>query len=226
MTNEIEKQEVIVKQPTLTTDEGGQLNLVSLDEQLAFADRLIKNKMISTSFETPAQVLIGIQYAKALGMEIVPALKCMYVLNGQPCLYGDGPLSLIQRSGLVEGYKEFFIDESGEEICFANKNLQKEVYASVCRIKRKGDSEWQEDCFSLDDLKQSGINMSYAKEKLVWQKFRRNMMRYKARSMALKSKFADLLQGFGIAEYDYHSDPVTGIMGEVKETSPINLDVL
>ena len=112
----------------LATRESGVLALQTLGDQLAFAKRLIDDKMISTTFETPQQVVIGIQYAKALQIPEILALKMMYVQNGKPTLYAEGPLALVQRSPKFLRINEYFVDEEGERICPANKNLKERAF--------------------------------------------------------------------------------------------------
>jgi len=193
----------------LQTTDTGIIALRSLSEQTSFAAKLIELEMVSSSFKTPSQVVIGFQYAKALNLNEIVALRLMYVVNGRPCLYAEGPLLLCQRSELVEDISEFYIDENGEHISFANKNLKSKVWGAVTHVARKGQKTVQEDTFTLDDLERSGIDSSKYGKKDIWKKFERNMLRYKARSMALKTKFADLIGGIPISEQDYHFSPET-----------------
>lgn len=191
----------------LSVDKAGALALSSLEDQLSFANRLLKEGMVSETFKTPQQLVVAFQYAKAMKMNELLAIKFMYVINGRPCLYSEGPLALCQRSGLVSGLEEFFIDENFERVCVEKKNLKAPIYGAVTRIQRRGDSMVQEDYFTLDDLKRAGIDRHYGKKKDVWEKWERLMMRYKARTIALRSKFADLIAGIPIAEYDFHQTP-------------------
>lgn len=192
----------------LETDDQGGFALRSLDDQLSFASKLMEQKMVSDTFKTPAQVVVAFQYAKAMRVNEILAVKMMYVVNGKPCLFGEGPLSLVQRTGLVNSMEEYFVDENIQRISVENKNLKAPVFASITRIGRRNDSLMQEDFFSLEDLERSGIDRGYqGKRKDVWDKWERIMMRYKARSMALRSKFADLIAGIPIAEYDYTFTP-------------------
>ncbi|MEE8298420.1 MAG: hypothetical protein V3R67_03475 [Thermodesulfobacteriota bacterium] len=212
----------------LDTTIDGQLVLGSLQDQMSFAQRLIDTKMVGKSFKSAQQVVIGIQYAKSLTMDVIPALKMMFVLNGTPSLYGDGPLAMCQRTGLVHAFEEFWVDKDCKQICFKNKNLNAEVYAAICRVRRQGDSKWQEDFFSIDDLTRAGISQDQYGEKAVWKKFKRIMMRYKARTLALKSKFADKLNGIGIMEYDQHATqevPESLVPEKALITQQINSDV-
>ncbi len=191
----------------LLTKDTGVTSLVTLDEQIHFAALLMKNGMISETFKTAQEVLIGIQYAKAMTLDPIIALRMMYVLNGKPTLWGDGPLSLAWRSKLLVSVEEFFIDDSGERICAEKKNLRQPVFGAVTRLWRKGDPLPQEDHFTLADLELAGIDKNKQGTKVTWQKYRRIMMRYKARTLALKSKCTDLINGIPIAEFDFNYTP-------------------
>lgn len=191
----------------LAVTEKGTVALWTLEDQLSYAATLIKNGMVSSSFQTASQVVIAFQMAKALDFPEILFLRLVYVVNNRPCLYAEGPLSLCQRSPLWSGMSEFFIDKDGETISSANKNLHKPVYGSVTRVQRRNDEQTQEDYFTLDDLKTAGLDIGKHGKKDVWVKWQRIMMRYKARSIALKSKFADCLAGVPISEYDFNFSP-------------------
>lgn len=190
-------------------NQGGQLALRSIDDQLNFAKKLIDSGMVSETFKNPQQLLIGFQYAKALGLEPVVAVKMMYVVNGRPSLYGEGPLSLVQRSPAFHQIREWFINEKQDEICPANKNLNDKVWGAVTEVWRTGDKLPQIDYFTLEDMARAKLDVNKYGKKDVWEKWERVMLRYKARTLSLRSKFADLIAGVPIAEYDDHFSPDT-----------------
>jgi len=179
----------------LTTNTKGSFDLSTLDSQLKFADNLLRQKVISDTFRTAQQVVIAIQFCISLNVDPMTGLKNMYVVHGKPALFGDGPLSIIQSSGKLESINEFWVDGNGEKICVANKNLKAKPYAAVCQIKRTQDDQIQEDYFTIDDMAQAQLKGS------TWGKYTRTMMRYRARTQAIKSKFADVLNGMDIVEY-------------------------
>lgn len=191
----------------LETAESGQFALKTLDDQMSFASTLLKNQMISSSFKTPAQVVIAMQYLKEINMPMVAGLRLLYVVNSRPCLFSEGPLMLVQRSSLFESIEEFFFDENGDRISFEAKNLKAKVYGSLSRVKRKGDQFVQEDYFTLDDLATAKLDVGKNGTKEVWVKWQRIMMRYKARAIALRSKFADVIGGIPVAEYEEDFSP-------------------
>lgn len=192
----------------LATSDAGLLRLPSIDDQMRFAETLIRNSMVSSSFKSPHQVVIAMQYLKELSLPVVAGMRLLYVVNNRPCLYSEGPLMLVQRSGHIESIEEFFFNEKMERISFENKNLKDKVYGSVTRVKRKGDDFVQEDYFTVDDMKTAKLDVNKEnKPKEVWVKWERLMLRYKARAIALRSKFADVIGGVPIAEYDEDYSP-------------------
>lgn len=216
-----DKKAVVLK--TFSTSETGLMTLQTLGEQKAYAKRLMSEGMISESFKTPEQVVIGIQYALAVGIHPSLLLPKMYVVKGKPSLFGEAPLGLCHAKGVVADIVEFFIDENGEQISYANKNVRKPVFGAVTQFWRVGQDRMQEDFFTLDDLKRAGIdygkgkNGAYRKE--TWEKFERIMMRYKARTIALRTKCPDVISGIPIAEYDDHFSPETKEVDVSAETT-------
>jgi len=197
------------KTNSLVISQTGSIALDNLKDQFAFAKQLIDQKMISESFKTVQQVVIGFQYAKALKINEMLAIKMMYVVNGRPSLYGEGPLALVQRDKSFKKIREYYINDSGDEICPANKNIKDaKFFGSVSELWRVGDDTAQIDFFTLDDLSKAKLDFNnFGKKKDVWEKWERIMMRYKARSMGLRSKFADVIGGIPISEYDFNFTP-------------------
>lgn len=186
--------------------EDGKFKLESFQEQLNFASMLISKKLISETFKEPAQVVLAVQTCKSLGIDPIVGLKMTYCVGGKAALYGDGPLALVQSSNQLQSIQEFFIDENCERICVEKKNLKNPIYGAVCIVKRKGDEKEQEEFFTLDDKKRASLNSP------VWNKYEKDMLKYRARSKALKAKFPDVLNGFDIAEYTYEDMPQNGII--------------
>lgn len=186
--------------PELVTNASGVLTPRNIDEAWRMATIGMKSGMLPDRFKSPEAVLIASQYAAELGLMPLTGMKSIAVVKGTPCLYGDLPLALCQGSGKLESIKEIFLDTNGNEINLANKNLMAEVGAAVCIVKRRGDSEKGEYYFTMEEAKKAGLAGSTP----TWTKYPKRMLRYRARSQALKDKFADCLNGIGIAEYDHN----------------------
>ena len=146
--------------------------------------------------------MTAMQFALELGLKPLTALRQIAVVQGTPSLFGDLPLSLCFASGLVETINEFLVDKDGKEISVANGNTLAEAVGAVCQMRRKGDPNQIERFFTLEDAKRAGLGNSP-----TWKAYPKYMLKYRARSQALKDKFPDALNGVSIAEYDFNSKP-------------------
>lgn len=188
--------------PPIETDEHGVLRPANLDEAYRMAVAFHKSKLLPTRFNSPEMILTAVQFVSELGLKPLTALRQLAVINGTPSLFGDLPLSLCFSNGKLEYIKEWFIEKSGKEICVKHSNLDAEVWGAVCIVKRKGDLEPLESFFSLGDAERAGLFKNP-----VWKSYPKRMLRYRARSQALKDKFPDALNGISIAEYDFNTLP-------------------
>ena len=177
-----------------------------------------KKNLVPKSFDDKVdQIFIALQACLALGFtkygSMILAMKNMYVFNGQVEMFGDLPLSLVQKTGELEKLDEFFVDEEYNKICFKNKNLESKIIAAVCFIKRKGQTE-REFSLTSKDLELSGgspiegggwkfvKSVKYNKQSETWKKYPKIHWIRRLRAFALKSVFPDKLQSVEIHEYD------------------------
>lgn len=186
----------------IALDQGGVFQPRTVEDLFRLAKLQLASKMLPARFNTPEMIVVANQYACELGLQPLTALRQIAVVQGTPCTFGDLPLAMVQKSGKLESIREYLIDKDQNEICHKNRNLNAEAVAAVCVVKRKGDAEILERFFSLDDAKQAGLGGSP-----TWKSYPKLMMKYRARSQALKDKFPDCLNGIAIAEYDFHVIP-------------------
>lgn len=191
----------MVKTP-IALDQAGVIQPSNLDEAWRAAQMYIASKMLPARFDSAAMVVTAMQFAKELRLPGLVSLRQIAVVQGTPCLFGDLPLALVQRDGNLEWIKEFLLDEKGNQISVENKNASAQAVAAVCQAKRKGDKEPIERVFSMDDARKAGLDGGP-----TWKKYPKLMLKYRARSQALKDKFPDSLNGVAIAEYDHHVLP-------------------
>jgi len=188
------------KPKPLQASRTGELVGMTLEDQYRLAQYYVRGKMIPAHYETPEQVLTGMQFARELGLKPLTALKNIAVINGTPSLWGDLPLALVRGSGFLEDIDEYFLNEKLERIEI--KNLRDDVFAAVCRVKRKGDSRARDFTWTKDDTNRAKLS-----GKGVWVQYKPIMMKRKARALALKDVFPDVIAGVAIAEYDYNVMP-------------------
>lgn len=176
-------------------------------------------------FDTVEKQLAAYNLAHSLmGSQWQLALNHIAIIHGQMCIYGEMPGTLAERTGEVEEKRVYLITRDYVEICTSNKNLDADIYAAVCKIKRKG-RDLKEFSYTIDEAKKAG---QYPPMKWVkggggrkehnpdspWEKHFKVMLMRKAMALAVKFEFPDALVGVPIAEYDFDEAP------DIKDVTP------
>lgn len=157
----------------------------SFQDALALADRLAASSLVPTPFRgKAADVLVAIMKGAEVGLQPMQALDSIAVINGKPALYGDAPLALVEHSGLLEDFREWFTDEDTEQM------------VAHCYAKRRGRPTAIEQAFSVADAKKAKL---WAKEG-PWTLYPKRMLKFRSRSFALRDGFPDVIKGFTIKE--------------------------
>lgn len=153
----------------------------NIEECFRLADAIYRSNMAPNSYKSAEQVLVGIMKGLELNMMPLTALQSIYVVNGTPTVWGDGALALVRASGLVEDFEETF-------------DAEKEI--AVCRIKRKDQKTEISRKFDKEDATRAGLLNKTG----PWNQYRPRMYQMRARSLALRDGFADVLRGLRITE--------------------------
>lgn len=204
-----EKKELIIS-------EQGIIETKSVEDLYRISTALCNSGMLPKTYDTPAKVMAGIAMIRELGLAPINGLKNLAVINGTPSLYGELPLALVRKSGLLEYFNEFLIDKDYKKICFENKNLESEIFASVCELKRVGQDK-KTFSYTIHDAAKNPNSKNQ-----VWSSYRPIMFKRKARAIALKDEFGDILGGVTIAEYDHDQIPRAGESIECRYSSDTN----
>jgi len=149
----------------------------------------------------------AIVYGIELGLNPMQSLQQVAVINGRPAMFGDGPLALCLKSGVMEGSPIESFEGKGEDL------------TAVCTVKRKG-SEPATKRFSVAMAKKASL---WGKQG-PWTQYPSRMLQVRARAMALRDQFADVLAGIHIGEEardipddNHHSKrielPARGVIG-------------
>lgn len=162
-----------------------------------------------TDIEAVRRVVGAMQYLASLQVPVLTNLRYVAIINGTPMMHSDLPLALVMRSGLAQGPPdEMFFTCEHQPIGLEFKNLNEEVWGASCRVQRKGGPVVTR-TFTLDDARRAklypdehgrGVGPKWADQ--PWALYTRRMLQMRARSMALKDVFPDVLGGVTIAEYD------------------------
>ncbi len=102
-----------------------------------------------------------------------------------------------------------------------NKNLDAEVWAAVCQIKRKNRS-MNEYTFTMGEAETAGLKSKSG----PWKQYPKIMLARRAIGHAIKFEFPDAVMGVGIAEYDHHQAPDLEPIRDVNTRSGGNAEKL
>lgn len=156
-----------------------------------FSADLIAAGMVPNSYnkgsaqEVHAKLCMCITKGLEIGMPPMMALQSIYIINNIPAIYGDGAIALVQRSGKIEWMKETIEGKGGTD-----------NWTAVCEIKRVGQEEPYRRTFSFEQAKRAKL----ASKPGPWMAYPERMLQMRARALALRDGFADVLCGLGIAE--------------------------
>jgi len=130
------------------------------------------------------QIELAIMHGATVGLGPIAAVQSIAVINGMPSIWGDGALSVIEHSGLLEDMiEEYELD--GEQGLVA-----------ICTMKRWHRATPIVTRFSMGMADRAGLTRTEG----PWQSYPERMLRMRARSWTMRDAFADVLRGLHIRE--------------------------
>ena len=161
----------------------------TFQEWNTFCEWISKSALCPVAYkQKPADVFIACQFGLDVGLKPMQALYAIAVINGRPCLWGDGAL------GVVIAHPEFLdIQETGDD------------NEATCTIKRKGRTDVTR-TFTREQATKAGLfeKGRSANDKTransIWDLYTARMLQMRARGFALRDSFPDALKGLGIGE--------------------------
>jgi hypothetical protein len=172
----------------------GKFAPVNLTESTRIAKGLLESGCLPRQFDTLPKILMGQQFLRQLGLPDIAGFPMLCLVNGAYSLHTNGPKAVCQA--FIEEDGEFWFDKDYKEVCFANKNLQSEIYGAYYRVIRKGVRGITERVFTVDDAKAAKLWGKVG----PWQSYSKRMLQCRARAWALRDAFPDKLLGVAIAE--------------------------
>ncbi len=143
------------------------------------AEFLSKSSMVPKAMAgKPADLLIAMEMGLQIGIPMMQAIQDIAVINGKPCMYGDGLLAVVQGHRDYEWIDEQLVYDSGK------------VTAASCTIKRKS-HEPHTVLFSVDDAKKA---LLWGKSG-PWTQYPERMLQMRARGFCIRDTFSDALRG-------------------------------
>jgi hypothetical protein len=158
---------------------------------------LSKSGVIPNAYKgKPEDIFVAMAMGYQLGFPVEQALQDIAVINGRPCLWGDGLMALV----LV--HKD--CEDIEEEPIYSGQV----VTGYICTVKRKGHKPHRKS-FTINDATIAGLVSKGG----VWKNYPERMLQLRARAYALRDKFADALRGIRQAEVE--EDDARTFEGEV-----------
>ena len=132
-----------------------------------------------SSFKDAASIAVAIDFGASVGLRPMQALQNIAVINGKPCLYGDGLIGVVRGSGLCVWIKEG-VEGTGNNA------------VGWCETLRQGEPEPIRRTFSYQDAVTAGL---WGKTG-PWKQYPSRMLMLRARGFCLRDAYADALKGF------------------------------
>lgn len=145
---------------------------------------LSKSSMVPKNMmNKPADVLIAMEMGLQLGLPMMQAIQDIAVINGKPCMYGDGLLAVVQGHKDFEWIKEEITQDEGDK------------KAALCTIKRKN-HEPHTVPFTIESAKKASL---WGKAG-PWSQYPDRMLQMRARGFCIRDIFSDALRGIKTEE--------------------------
>lgn len=154
--------------------------------------------------EKPESIFVATQMGLEVGLTPMAALQNIAVINGRPTIWGDSQLAIVRSTGELEEFSESY--EANGEALPRNPVAYNDDVTAVCRVKRRGYPA-QESAFSVADAKKAGL---WGKQG-PWSQYPARMLRFRARSFALRDNFGDALRGMLTSEEAADLDAVIDV---------------
>lgn len=160
-----------------------QMGLVpqTMAQAMELATVLSTSAIVPKDFQgKPADIVAAILMGADVGLAPMQALQSVAVINGRPALWGDALAAIVRGKPDFESMVETWDDAAK---------------VATCKIKRKGEPEHVVR-FGFEQAKKAGL----AGKAGPWTNYPERMCQMRARSWAMRDKFAHHLKGIGIAE--------------------------
>jgi len=130
------------------------------------------------------KIELAILHGATVGLGPIAAVHAIALIGGTPSIWGDGALSVIEHSGLLEDMVEDYEVDGDEGL------------VAICTMKRRDRATPIVTRFSMAMAERAGLTRSEG----PWQTYPERMLRMRARSWTMRDAFADVLRGLQLRE--------------------------
>ncbi len=175
--------------------------LADIDGLWRFATMVAKSGMAPKGMAEPA-ICVAIQMGLEVGLTPMQALQSTAVINGRPAIYGDAAKALVEASGLMEDYDQWF-ECDGKKLTTAgglsrtpNAAELKNKSLTCCVMSKRKNRKALVSTFSVEDATTAGL---WGKQG-PWAQYPARMLMFRARGFNLRDNFGDILKGLRTVE--------------------------
>lgn len=173
----------------------------SFEDAWRMATAMAKSAFVPKDFQNnPANILVAMQMGAEVGLSPMQSLQSIAVINGRPSIWGDAMLALVMASTHYVNHDE---------------TLDEGTMTAVASFVRKGKPTPITRSFSREDAIKAGL---WGKSG-PWQTYPKRMLQMRARGLAIRDGFPDVLKGLSIAE-EARDMPPPAIVETVNQTRP------
>lgn len=172
----------------------------SMEDAFRLATAVIASGMAPPDVKTQEAALVIILTGMEVGLPPMAALQRIALINGRTTIWGDAAIGLVRASGLLAGFKEWKTPDG----------------VWHCKVKRKGETNWHEGKFGVEDAKKAGLwdRKNRDGSPGMYAKYPDRMCQMRARGFPLRDTFADVLGGM------YLREELEGIEPEMTDITP------
>ncbi len=176
--------------------------LRSFDELARFARMVASSGFAPKGMEKEAAIGVAIQAGLELGLSPLQSLQSMAVINGRPAIYGDAAKALVEASGLMDAYDQWY-EAGGKRLTTADGHNRtptaaelKDESLTCCVMSRRNGRKELVTTFSVGDARAAGL---WGKAG-PWSQYAARMLLFRARGFNMRDNFGDVLKGLRTVE--------------------------
>lgn len=212
--------------------------LGNIDELFRFAQAVAGSALAPKGFDKAESIMVAIQMGMEVGLSPMAALQNIAVINGRPTIWGDAQMAVVRNTGLLTAYCEMetnneieplfrelqFVKDAKErlpllkQLAIKQASMKRDAldFGVSVYIERK-DYDGVFGRFTVQDAMTAGL----WKKQGPWTQYPARMLKFRARSFALRDQFGDALKGMMSAEEarDIEPEVQPGLVGRTRRTA-------
>lgn len=190
----------------------------NIDETFRMAQAVCAAGLAPDSYDrNPEKVMVGLLKSMEVGFPPLTGLASIAVINGRPCIWGDGAVGLCAAKVASTKVEETGTAPKGD----ADHTQFPDDYGFKVTFTRKGQTGEYVGVFTVGDAKRAKLWGNLKRQ--PWIMYPKRMLFNRARAFALRDGFADCLSGLHLREEieDFPAAPAPETTTEFLDDAPV-----